>query len=34
MSKEKDNFNKIEGRELIHNKKAVTRDKNYIIGGI
>lgn len=32
MSKEKDNFNKIEGAELACNRKAVTGGKNYNLG--
>ena len=34
MSKEKYNFNKIEGREWTFTRKAVTGGKNYNIGGI
>lgn len=34
MSKEKPNFNKIEGGESVHNRKAVTGSKSYHIGGV
>lgn len=34
MNKEKDKVNKIEGRKLTYNRKAVIGGKNFNIGGI